>query len=76
MADTRGAEPVGAYFGFYLLAMGSGRPRRAGELLAHLLREAGFRGVRVRCRPAGRCWCGFCLAALLNDNDVDAMCKS
>ena len=29
MADTPGAEPVGdAYFGFYLLAMGSGRPRR------------------------------------------------
>ena len=28
MAGSRGAEPVGdAYFGFYLLAMGSGRPR-------------------------------------------------
>ena len=28
MAGTPGAEPVGdAYFGFYLLAMGSGRPR-------------------------------------------------
>ncbi len=45
MADTRGAEPVGAYFNFYLLAMGSGRPRRAGELMA-LMREAGFSRVR------------------------------
>ena len=42
MAGTAGAEPVGdAYFGFYLLAMGSGRPRRAAELRA-MLRSAGF----------------------------------
>ena len=42
MAGTPGAEAVGdAYFGFYLLAMGSGRPRRAEELHA-MLREAGF----------------------------------
>ncbi|WP_182591813.1 MULTISPECIES: methyltransferase [Methylobacterium] len=42
MAGTPGAEPVGdAYFGFYLLAMGSGRPRRAEELRA-MLRTAGF----------------------------------
>ncbi|MDP4002931.1 methyltransferase [Methylobacterium sp. NEAU K] len=42
MAGTPGAEPVGdAYFGFYLLAMGSGRPRRAEELHG-MLREAGF----------------------------------
>jgi len=46
MAQTPGAEPVGdGYFGFYLLAMGSGRPRSAGELSA-MLREAGFQGVR------------------------------
>ncbi|TNC13677.1 methyltransferase domain-containing protein [Methylobacterium terricola] len=45
MAGTPGAEPVGAYFGFYLLAMGSGRPRTAAEL-AGLLREAGFARVR------------------------------
>jgi demethylspheroidene O-methyltransferase len=42
MAGTPGAEAMGeAYFGFYLLAMGSGRartPQRLGELL----REAGF----------------------------------
>jgi len=43
MADTRGAEPVGeAYFGFYLLAMGSGRPRTKQEL-CQMLQEAGFR---------------------------------
>ncbi len=42
MAGTRGAEPAGdAYFGFYLLAMGTGRPRRAEEYAA-MLREAGF----------------------------------
>ena len=46
MAGTRGAEPVGeAYFGFYLLAMGSGRPRTA-EALSGMLRAAGFSGVR------------------------------
>ena len=48
MAGTPGAEPVGdAYFGFYLLAMGSGRPRRAEELGAMLL-EAGFSSVHER----------------------------
>ncbi|HEX8382943.1 MAG TPA: methyltransferase [Sphingomonas sp.] len=42
MARTRGAEAVGdAYFGFYLLAMGSGRPRGSDEIAA-MLREAGF----------------------------------
>lgn len=42
MSATPGAEPAGgAYFGLYLLAMGSGRPREAGELAA-MLREAGF----------------------------------
>lgn len=48
MAGTRGAERVGdAYFGFYLLAMGRGRPRRPEEV-AELLRAAGF--VRPRRR--------------------------
>ena len=42
MADAPGAERVGdAYFGFYLLAMGSGRARRPTELM-ELLRAAGF----------------------------------
>lgn len=42
MAQTPGAERVGdAYFGFYLLAMGSGRPRTAAEIV-WMLREVGF----------------------------------
>ncbi len=46
MAETPGAEPMGgAYFGFYLFAMGSGRPRSAAELIA-MLRSAGFGRVR------------------------------
>ncbi len=49
MAGTPGAEPMGqAYFGFYLLAMGRGRPRRVEELQA-MLREAGF--ARSRALP-------------------------
>jgi demethylspheroidene O-methyltransferase len=50
-AGERGAEPVGdAYFGFYLLAMGRGRARRAGEYHA-MLRAAGFaRSHSVRTR--------------------------
>ena len=52
LAGTPGAEPMGeAYFGFYLLAMGSGRPRTAVELAA-MLGEAGF--VRVRQRRTRR----------------------
>lgn len=47
MADTPGAEPVGhAYFGFYLLAMGSGRPRSAA-MLSGLLAAAGFSRIRA-----------------------------
>jgi demethylspheroidene O-methyltransferase len=46
MAGTPGAEPMGdAYFGFYLLAMGRGRPRTAAELTG-LLQAAGFGRVR------------------------------
>ncbi len=45
MRGTPGAEPVGeAYFGFYLLAMGSGRPRSPREL-QDMLRAAGFARV-------------------------------
>lgn len=48
MAGTRNAEPVGeAYFGMYLLAMGSGRPRTIAELRA-MLAAAGFRKVQER----------------------------
>jgi demethylspheroidene O-methyltransferase len=47
MSGTPGAGGVGdAYFGFYLLAMGSGRPRTAPELQS-LLRRAGFSRIRV-----------------------------
>jgi demethylspheroidene O-methyltransferase len=46
MSGTTGAEPMGdAYFGFYLLAMGRGRPRRRDELTA-MLQAAGFDRVR------------------------------
>jgi demethylspheroidene O-methyltransferase len=42
MSETPGAEPAGdAYFGFYLLAMGRGRPRPPRELEA-MLAGAGF----------------------------------
>jgi demethylspheroidene O-methyltransferase len=46
MAGTPGAEPVGAaYFGWYLWAMGPGRPRTPARLTA-LLEAAGFVDVR------------------------------
>ncbi len=46
MAGTPGAEAMGdAYFGFYLLAMGRGRPRRVDELTS-MLNAAGFDAVR------------------------------
>ena len=46
MSGVPGAEAMGdAYFGFYLLAMGRGRPRSAAHL-GRLLHEAGFASVR------------------------------
>jgi demethylspheroidene O-methyltransferase len=46
MAGTRGAEAMGdAYFGLYLWAMGSGRPRTADAYRA-MLAAAGFRRSR------------------------------
>jgi demethylspheroidene O-methyltransferase len=46
MAGTRGAEAMGdGYFGMYLWAMGSGRPRTAAEIKAMLL-GAGFAAPR------------------------------
>lgn len=46
MAGTRGAEAMGdAYFGLYLWAMGSGRPRTAETYVA-MLRQAGFARAR------------------------------
>ena len=47
MAGTSGAEPMGdAYFGMYLLAMGSGRPRTPAELQS-MLAAAGFARGRL-----------------------------
>ena len=47
MAETPGAEPAGAaYFGFYLLAMGSGRPRSFVEI-TKLLKDSGFDQIRA-----------------------------
>jgi demethylspheroidene O-methyltransferase len=47
MARTPGAEPMGeAYFGFYLLAMGQGRPRSKEEI-DRLLGAAGFTPGRL-----------------------------
>lgn len=46
MAETSGAESMGdGYFGFYLWAMGSGRPRSFAEIGA-MLRSAGFTQIR------------------------------
>lgn len=48
MSGTAGAEPMSeAYFGFYLLAMGSGRARSPEELAA-LAHAAGFADVSLR----------------------------
>ena len=48
MAGTRGAESIGhTYFGFYLWAMGSGRPREKSELY-RMLELAGFAGIREK----------------------------
>jgi demethylspheroidene O-methyltransferase len=45
MSGVGGAEPIGdAYFAFYLLAMGSGRPRSFARL-QRMLREAGFADI-------------------------------
>jgi demethylspheroidene O-methyltransferase len=47
MMGTPGAEPVGdAYFGFYLLAMGRGRPRTPAEL-REMLAATGFSSSRL-----------------------------
>lgn len=47
MARIPGLEPMGeAFFGLYLWAMGSGRPRSPAELAA-MLRQAGFRRTRI-----------------------------
>lgn len=60
MSPVRGKERIpDAYFGMYLMAMGSGRPRSVGEI-SKLLRQAGFRPYRLRRRGA---WMSRCVAA-------------
>jgi demethylspheroidene O-methyltransferase len=47
MARIRGTEPMGeAFFGLYLWAMGSGRPRSPAEIIA-MLKNAGFASART-----------------------------
>lgn len=47
MARIRGAEPMGeAFFGLYLWAMGSGRPRSPDDIIA-MLKKAGFARARL-----------------------------
>jgi len=47
MLGTRGSEPVAAaYFGFYLLAMGQGKPR-SPEAIERLLCTAGFTAIKA-----------------------------
>ncbi|MCA3594698.1 MAG: methyltransferase [Methylobacterium sp.] len=51
MSGQKGAEAVAdAYFGFYLLAMGSGRTRTPGEIRI-MLETAGFEGARNLSMP-------------------------
>ena len=50
LAETAGAEKVGAYFEMYLLAMQRGRPRSATALIQHLY-GAGFARARQLSTP-------------------------
>ena len=51
ICGIRGTEPIGdAYFAFYLMAMGSGRPRTF-ERISEMLIDAGF--AKGRLRPSG-----------------------
>jgi demethylspheroidene O-methyltransferase len=47
MSGFAGADSVSAYFGMYLLAMGSGRPRSFAAL-RELLITAGFSSIHRR----------------------------
>ncbi len=51
MSGVRGTEAIGdAYFAFYLLAMGSGRPRTF-ERLREMLQDSGFSHVALHTSP-------------------------
>ncbi|MFT4119095.1 methyltransferase [Bradyrhizobium sp.] len=47
MSGASGADPIGAYFGMYLHAMGSGRPRSVAALQS-MLEQSGFTDIRER----------------------------
>lgn len=52
MLGTRGAERVAAaYFGFYLMAMGQGRPR-SPQRIREMLEQAGFTAFRMHATAA------------------------
>lgn len=52
MLQTGGAEPVtAAYFNFYLMAMGQGRPR-SRQMIESMLKRAGFDSVKEHQSPA------------------------
>ena len=61
MAQIPGAEPMGeAFFGLYLWAMGSGRPRSPDEIRG-MLREAGF--ARTQIIPTAQPVIASCIVA-------------
>jgi demethylspheroidene O-methyltransferase len=69
ISGVRGAEPIGdAYFAFYLLAMGRGRPRTF-ERFSEMLTEAGF--VDIALRPNGIPMLASVITARTSGNDVN-----
>ena len=69
ISGVRGAEPIGdAYFAFYLLAMGSGRPRTFARL-KEMLGEAGFTDIALR--PAAMPMLASVLTARTGKNSVN-----
>lgn len=69
LSGVRGAEPIGdAYFAFYLLAMGSGRPRTFARL-RDMLTEAGF--VDIALRPVAMPMLASVITARKSEIDVN-----
>jgi demethylspheroidene O-methyltransferase len=53
MSGVRGAEPLDAYYGFYILAMGRGEPRTVAEI-GRLLRASRLRALPSSAQPNDR----------------------
>jgi demethylspheroidene O-methyltransferase len=69
ISGVRGAESIGdAYFAFYLLAMGSGRPRTF-ERLSEMLAEAGF--VDIALLPTAMPMLASVITARTAENNVN-----